>query len=202
MNPSTDGQVLPILHLNGAKISSPTVYASMPDDELRHHFYGAGWDPLMVRVHGAGAADDEKLARALDAAHRSATHHAGAARTRAGHTEQPGVPGRPATPVVFGLHGYPSAVHELLHGRPEPNRFHVHGYHEEGTTTTPYVLLASNRMTRHDLAADALRRARGPDDHRAARLLAGRDERHAGHREGRDGEQITGWRWGHDGCAS
>jgi len=79
------------------------------------------------------------------------------------------------TPVVFGFHGYPSDVHELLHGRPEPNRFHVHGYLEEGTTTTPYVLLACNRMTRHDLAADALRRVRGADDPLAGRLEADRD---------------------------
>jgi xylulose-5-phosphate/fructose-6-phosphate phosphoketolase len=87
-------------------------------------------------------------------------------------------------------------VHELLHGRPGPNRFHVHGYLEEGTTTTPYVLLASNRMTRHDLAADALRRVLGPGEPRAARLEDERDDLVAqAHRDGEDAEQITGWRW-------
>ncbi|MDT5028341.1 MAG: xylulose-5-phosphate/fructose-6-phosphate phosphoketolase, partial [Micromonosporaceae bacterium] len=59
-------------------------------------------------------------------------------------------------PVVFAFHGYPSAVHDVLHGRHEPNRFHVHGYLEEGTTTTPYDLLVRNRMSRHDLAARAI----------------------------------------------
>jgi len=104
--------------------------------------------------------------------------------------------GGPDTPVVFGFHGYPSDVHELLHGRPEPNRFHVHGYLEEGTTTTPYVLLAGNRMTRHDLAADALRRVRGADDRIARRLETDRDNLVAyAHREGRDAEEITGWKW-------
>jgi xylulose-5-phosphate/fructose-6-phosphate phosphoketolase len=104
--------------------------------------------------------------------------------------------GGPETPVVFAFHGYPSAVHELLHGRPGPNRFHVHGYLEEGTTTTPYVLLASNRMTRHDLAADALRRVLGPGEPRAARLEDERDDLVAqAHRDGEDAEQITGWRW-------
>jgi xylulose-5-phosphate/fructose-6-phosphate phosphoketolase len=41
----------------------------------------------------------------------------------------------------------------VLHGRADP----VHGYLEEGTTTTSFALLASNAMTRCDLAANALR---------------------------------------------
>ncbi|TQM79358.1 xylulose-5-phosphate/fructose-6-phosphate phosphoketolase [Saccharothrix saharensis] len=99
-------------------------------------------------------------------------------------------------PVVFGFHGYPSAVHETLHGRADSRRFHVHGYREEGTTTTPYDLLVGNGMSRHDLAADALRRARRGDD-LAQRLLAERDDlRAAAHRDGVDPEEITGWRWG------
>ena len=100
--------------------------------------------------------------------------------------------GAAPTPVVFAFHGYPSAVHELLHGRPDPNRFHVHGYLEEGTTTTPYALLADNRMTRHDLAADALRRVRGPDDPGAAELERERDRlvEHAV-REGQDAPEAT-----------
>ncbi|MFD9889358.1 phosphoketolase family protein [Amycolatopsis sp. NPDC059027] len=101
-------------------------------------------------------------------------------------------------PVVFGFHGYPSAVHEVLHGRPGTERFHVHGYLEEGTTTTPFDLLAGNRMTRHDLAADALTRSsrvgRAPDV--ARELLRERDALLAlSYRDGRDPEPITGWRW-------
>jgi xylulose-5-phosphate/fructose-6-phosphate phosphoketolase len=99
-------------------------------------------------------------------------------------------------PVVFGFHGYPSAVHELLHGRPDPARFHVHGYQEEGTTTTPFDLLVSNGMSRHDLAADAVRRA-GGDDGVADRLLRERDAlRDFAYRDGKDAPEITGWRWG------
>jgi xylulose-5-phosphate/fructose-6-phosphate phosphoketolase len=51
-----------------------------------------------------------------------------------------------------------------MHGRPHPGRFHVKGYIEEGTTTTPYELLASNGVSRHDLAIAALRRTRGWTD--------------------------------------
>lgn len=102
-------------------------------------------------------------------------------------------------PVVFAFHGYPSAVHEVLHGRAQPNRFHVHGYLEEGTTTTPYDLLAGNRMSRHDLAADAVARADGWRERGAGiaeGLLRERDAFLAeAYREGRDPQAVTGWRW-------
>jgi phosphoketolase len=51
-------------------------------------------------------------------------------------------------------------------------------------------------MTRHDLAADAVRRVRGADDRIARRLETDRDNLVAyAHREGRDAEEITGWKW-------
>jgi xylulose-5-phosphate/fructose-6-phosphate phosphoketolase len=62
-------------------------------------------------------------------------------------------------PVLFFFHGYPSAVHQLLHHRPNRDRFHVRGYDEEGTTTTPFELLAMNGVDRYALATEALRRA-------------------------------------------
>ncbi|WP_409179581.1 phosphoketolase family protein [Amycolatopsis sp. VS8301801F10] len=102
-------------------------------------------------------------------------------------------------PVVFAFHGYPSAVHEVLHGRPATQRFHVHGYREEGTTTTPFDLLAGNRMTRHDLAADAVRRARGWSSlggDLARDFQRERDELlAAAYRDGKDPAEVTGWRW-------
>ncbi|RSM57253.1 phosphoketolase [Amycolatopsis sp. WAC 01376] len=103
------------------------------------------------------------------------------------------------TPVVFAFHGYPSAVHEVLHGRPGTDRFHVHGYLEEGTTTTPFDLLASNRMTRHDLAADAVRRAPGwgsAGGDLARDLIRRRDAvLRQSYQDGQDPAEITGWRW-------
>lgn len=54
--------------------------------------------------------------------------------------------------VVFAFHGYPSVIHKLLHGRARPERFHVRGYEEEGTTTTPFDMLVRNRMSRYQLA--------------------------------------------------
>jgi xylulose-5-phosphate/fructose-6-phosphate phosphoketolase len=62
--------------------------------------------------------------------------------------------------VVFAFHGYPRAVHELLHGRVDPGRFHVRGFVEQGTTTTPFDMVVLNRMSRYHLVLEALRRAR------------------------------------------
>lgn len=64
-------------------------------------------------------------------------------------------------PVVFGFHGYPAAVHQLIYHRPNPSRFHVKGYIEEGTTTTPFDLLVANGVSRYHLALEVVRRASG-----------------------------------------
>ncbi len=61
--------------------------------------------------------------------------------------------------VVFAFHGYPRAVHQLIHGRSEPGRFHVRGFNEQGTTTTPFDMVVLNRMSRFHLATEALRRS-------------------------------------------
>lgn len=48
INPKTDGAVLPILHLNGYKISNPTILARIEHDELEQLFRGYGWTPYFV----------------------------------------------------------------------------------------------------------------------------------------------------------
>jgi xylulose-5-phosphate/fructose-6-phosphate phosphoketolase len=64
--------------------------------------------------------------------------------------------------VVFAFHGYPGAVHQLVHGRPNAGRFHVRGYREEGTTTTPFDMVVLNETSRYHLAREALKRSRRP----------------------------------------
>jgi xylulose-5-phosphate/fructose-6-phosphate phosphoketolase len=61
-------------------------------------------------------------------------------------------------PVVFAFHGYQRAIHQLVHGRPNAERFHVRGFNEQGTTTTPFDMVVLNDMSRFHLAAEALRR--------------------------------------------
>lgn len=51
LNPSTDGAVLPILHLNGYKIANPTILARIGRDELEQLFTGYGYEPLVVEGH-------------------------------------------------------------------------------------------------------------------------------------------------------
>ncbi len=66
------------------------------------------------------------------------------------------------THVLFSFHGYPGAIHQLLHGRPNAHRFHVRGYKEEGTTTTPFDMVVLNETSRFHLCMDAIRRTRRP----------------------------------------
>ncbi len=69
------------------------------------------------------------------------------------------------THVVFAFHGYPGAVHQVLHGRPAADRFHVRGYREEGTTTTPFDMVVLNETSRFHLVIEALRRAKRLPEH-------------------------------------
>lgn len=73
--------------------------------------------------------------------------------------------------ITFAFHGYPSVVHQLVHMRPNPARFHVHGYIEEGSTTTPFDMLVFNRTSRYHLALSALQHSKHRDE-RAAKELA------------------------------
>ncbi|AZZ65399.1 phosphoketolase family protein [Metamycoplasma phocicerebrale] len=47
INPVNDGVILPILHLNGGKISNPTLLSRKPESEIKEYFKGMGWDPIV-----------------------------------------------------------------------------------------------------------------------------------------------------------
>lgn len=49
LNKKTDGVVLPILHLNGYKISNPTIFSRMSNEEIASFFYGCGYKPYLVQ---------------------------------------------------------------------------------------------------------------------------------------------------------
>jgi xylulose-5-phosphate/fructose-6-phosphate phosphoketolase len=103
------------------------------------------------------------------------------------------------TDVVFAFHGYPRAVHELLHGRTAPGRFHVRGFSEQGTTTTPFDMVVLNRMSRYHLALEALRRSRraaegGPELARHCEEMLARHHTYVReHLE--DSPEIRDWVW-------
>ncbi len=88
LDPATDGAVLPILHLNGYKISNPTVLARITREELEQLLRGYGWTPHFVEGHEPELMH-EAMATALDGAvqqikmiQQDARTHAGVARPR------------------------------------------------------------------------------------------------------------------------
>jgi xylulose-5-phosphate/fructose-6-phosphate phosphoketolase len=100
-------------------------------------------------------------------------------------------------PVVFAFHGYQRAVHQLIHGRPAAERFHVRGFNEEGSTTTPFDMTVRNGMSRYHLCLVAARRAPNAD---TAALVAHCNEmlaRHEVHiREHlEDMPEVRDWTW-------
>jgi xylulose-5-phosphate/fructose-6-phosphate phosphoketolase len=103
------------------------------------------------------------------------------------------------THVIFAFHGYQRAIHEMLHGRTNPERFHVRGFNEEGTTTTPFDMVVKNGMSRYQLSIEALRRA----PRMAARSLALRGQcrqmltKHEEYirKEMQDMPEVRDWVW-------
>jgi xylulose-5-phosphate/fructose-6-phosphate phosphoketolase len=92
LSPRTDGAVLPILHLNGYKIASPTVLARIPEVELVALLEGYGHRPILV----TGGFDDEdpaathqRFAAALDGALDEIAHIQGQAREAEGDSDRP-----------------------------------------------------------------------------------------------------------------
>jgi xylulose-5-phosphate/fructose-6-phosphate phosphoketolase len=61
-------------------------------------------------------------------------------------------------PVVFAYHGYPWLIHRLTYRRTNHSNFHVRGYKEEGTTTTPFDMVVRNDLDRFHLAIDVIDR--------------------------------------------
>jgi xylulose-5-phosphate/fructose-6-phosphate phosphoketolase len=82
LDPVTDGAVLPILHLNGYKISNPTVLARIEREELEQFLRGCGWDPYFVEGHEPEKMH-ELMAGTLDRTIEAIRRIQGTARARA-----------------------------------------------------------------------------------------------------------------------
>ncbi|MFM9925172.1 phosphoketolase family protein [Variovorax sp. H27-G14] len=88
LDPATDGAVLPILHLNGYKISNPTLLARIEHDELDQFFRGCGWAPLFVEgddpetMHQRMAAAMDEALALIQQAQRDAREHKSTTRPR------------------------------------------------------------------------------------------------------------------------
>ena len=102
-------------------------------------------------------------------------------------------------PVVFAYHGYPALVHRLTYKRLNAERFHVHGYREEGSTTTPFDMTVRNGLDRFHLADDAINRVPrlGNRAAHAEQLIRDVLVKHRRYIEehGEDLPEIRDWRW-------
>ncbi|CUU22391.1 putative phosphoketolase [Duffyella gerundensis] len=102
-------------------------------------------------------------------------------------------------PVIFAFHGYPSLIHRLTYKRNNHRNFHVRGFMEEGTTTTPFDMTVLNELDRFHLAQEAILRVPGLAEKHGdvldtlAEKLA---EHHRYVREyGEDLPEVQGWKW-------
>jgi len=104
-------------------------------------------------------------------------------------------------PVIFAFHGYPALVHRLTYSRANHGNFHVRGYREEGTTTTPFDMTVLNGLDRFHLAMDAIQRVPRLADTGAhlQQQLRNRlvEHRHYVNTHGEDMPEIRDWRWSH-----
>ncbi len=104
-------------------------------------------------------------------------------------------------PVIFAYHGYPWLIHRLTYKRLNHQQFHVRGYQEEGTTTTPFDIVMLNSLDRFHLVMDvidnvpslqsraAVLRQRMSDARLAARAYT--------REHGEDDPAISNWTWQH-----
>jgi len=107
-----------------------------------------------------------------------------------------------AAPVIFAFHNNRWLIHTLVHGRSNEVRFHVHGYMDRGTTTTPFDMVVLNEMSRFHLALDALKhipRLRLQAEH-AINFFNQELQRHHDYiRENlEDMPEIRNWQWTKD----
>ncbi len=102
-------------------------------------------------------------------------------------------------PVVFAFHGYPTLIHRLTYKRQNHSQFHVHGYIEEGTTTTPFDMVMMNRLDRFSLAMHVIDRVPSLGSSQASLRQRFMDARLAARRytrvHGEDDPAIANWTW-------
>jgi xylulose-5-phosphate/fructose-6-phosphate phosphoketolase len=109
-------------------------------------------------------------------------------------------------PVIFAFHGYPWLIHRLTYRRNFHQNLHVHGYREEGTTSTPFDMCVLNEIDRFHLAADVIDRVPKLGARAAYAKQALREKlmehRHYIERHGDDMPEIANWAWRQNGAGA
>jgi len=102
-------------------------------------------------------------------------------------------------PVVFAFHGYPTLIHKLTYKRASHANFHVRGFKEEGTTTTPFDMCVRNELDRFHLVTSVLDLLPELGARTAYLRQALRDKLHEHHdyirEHGDDMPDVRDWKW-------
>ncbi|MET0204877.1 MAG: phosphoketolase, partial [Casimicrobiaceae bacterium] len=102
-------------------------------------------------------------------------------------------------PVVFAFHGYPTLIHKLTYKRTGHANFHVRGFKEEGTTTTPFDMCVRNELDRFHLVTSVLDLLPELGARTAYLRQALRDKLHEHHdyirEHGDDMPDVRDWKW-------
>ena len=103
-------------------------------------------------------------------------------------------------PVIFAYHGYPTLIHRLTYRRTNHGNFHVHGYKEEGTTSTPFDQVVMNDLDRFHLVANAIDRVPqlGASAAHVKKIMYDKLTEHKRYiaEHGEDMPEIRNWQWG------
>jgi xylulose-5-phosphate/fructose-6-phosphate phosphoketolase len=102
-------------------------------------------------------------------------------------------------PVIFAYHGYPLLIHRLTYKRHNHDNFHVRGYKEEGTTTTPFDMVVLNDLDRFHLASDVIDRVERLSN-KAGHIKQLFRDKLIEHKQyitehGEDMPEIANWKW-------
>ena len=103
-------------------------------------------------------------------------------------------------PVIFAFHGYPWLMHRLTYRRRNHDGLHVHGFKENGTTTTPFDMVMLNDLDRYHLVIDVIDRVPGLGDaggRRCARAWStpGSARARWTREHGEDIADVVDWSW-------
>jgi xylulose-5-phosphate/fructose-6-phosphate phosphoketolase len=102
-------------------------------------------------------------------------------------------------PVIFAFHGYAGLIHRLTYKRRNHDNFHVRGYKDEGTTTTPFDMVVLNNLDRYQLVLDVIRRVPRLSGmvEQATQRYRDTIERHIAYvcEHGEDLPEVRNWQW-------
>jgi xylulose-5-phosphate/fructose-6-phosphate phosphoketolase len=105
----------------------------------------------------------------------------------------------PDKPIIFAFHGYPWLIHRLTYRRTNHKNLHVRGYKEEGTTTTPFDMVALNDLDRFHLVTDVIDRVPKlePIGAHVKQLMRDKLLEHKQYicKHGDDMPEVRDWKW-------